>query len=399
MADHYSVLLIETNTQFLSGLEKTLKKLPQVSFFTAANGEQATAVLNASPIDMILINMNDYTANKKKEEGEGACFLEKHKKSHSLEIIGYGDRRLRNKTLAAGAVGYLEKPFDPEDFAATVKQYLAPQEGFNGIGVDGMNLCDLFQVIELNKRSVLIKIHNNHSDTGKVYFDEGITVHATTKEKTGKEAFYEIISWEGGNIKSLQLPAEFPATISCPTSLLLMETMSVLDEREYNCSSLQEPDYHKETAVCAPLTDLQSESINTGTLVPSQSTITKEKLMDLQKIQEKFKSEIQGFVSAVVVEAEQSLLIAGTSVDPSFDTSVPVGFFNEVFRSANNAFHAAEWGVPDNILISGTQSNVVIFNLKNGAYWQGICITKETPVGMALAQFRAMKKDIEAELP
>ncbi len=121
--------------------------------------------------------------------------------------------------------------------------------------------------------------------------------------------------------------------------------------------------------------------------------------MDLQKIQEKFKSEIQGFVSAVVVEAEQSLLIAGTSVDPSFDTSVPVGFFNEVFRSANNAFHAAEWGVPDNILISGTQSNVVIFNLKNGAYWQGICITKETPVGMALAQFRAMKKDIEAELP
>ncbi len=398
MADHYSVLLIETNTQFLSGLEKTLIGSLQLSLFTVANDEQAVALLNNSPIDMVLINMDDYAANKQKKIKKGGVFSKEYDLLQTFIVIGYGNRRLRDQTLAAGAIGYLEKPFDLEDFIATIEQYLSPQ-GFNGVGVDGMSLCDLFQFIELNKRSILIKVHNNYKDTGKVFFNEGMTVHATTKEKTGKEAFYEIISWKGGNIKSLQLPTVFPRTISDPTSLLLMETMHILDEREHDRNHQPQNLHHLEAPARTPLTDLLSESTDTGTLVPQQSTITKEKLMNLQKIQEKIKSDLQGFVSAVVVETKQSLLIAGTSIDPSFDTSVPVGFFNDVFRSATSAFDAADWGEFDNILISGTKTNVVMFSLKNGAYWQGICVTINTPVGMALAEFNTLKSAIEAELP
>ncbi len=360
-----SILLIEDEKDLLSSLEGTVRELA-AQIFTATTAEHAMALLDEHPINLIIIDIDTIH-----EKGIIDFVNALHNRNRRLTIIvisAYGSpRSLREQALAAGAVGYIEKPFDPEDFNALVQQYLAPQ-GFNGVGVHGMNLFDLLQFIEMDNKSILLKVRNNHADEGKLYFDKGMLVHATMKEKAGKEACYEVMAWEEGNITSLQLPTEFPTTVFDPASFLMLEAMRIKDEQENDLTHVFENSAEHPTATkavgCSADTSAKPEkkrvnrisekttadSAFTGTSVPSSFTLSKETIMTLQQIQEQFKSEIQGFISGVVVDTEQSLLLAGTSADPSFDTSVPVGFFNEVVRTTNSALDVTNWGMPEDIL-------------------------------------------------
>ncbi len=400
MTSRQSILLLEDEVDIFSILKGLLDKLGAPRVFTATNSEDAVVLLNDRHIDLIIIDIKTIPE-------KGIQFInELHKRDSQLKIIivaVHGTPSLREQTVAAGA-GYIEKPFNIKEFTTLVQQYLPPQ-GFNGAGVRGIHLFDLFQLIEKNNKSLLLIVTNNHEDVGKLYFDKGAVIHAATKQKIGKEAFYEVMKWEQGNITSLQLPMKFPTTISDPTSVLIMSAMHIKDEIENNpAPSLQGSADHPDT-IKKPAGSLDTpkepvaKTTLTGTSVPSQPTISKEIIMTLQQIQEQFKSEIQGFISSVVADTEQSLLLAGTSTDPSFDASVPVGFFNEVVRAANSALEVTGWGAPEDMLISGKDYNIVIFLLKDGTYWQGISISKATPVGMALARFRAIKKELEAALP
>ncbi len=402
-----SILLIENEEGPLSDFESDLAELTESRFFTAANNEEALYFIgdNASPMDVIVIDMDTVHEN-------GIDLIKKfHNRNKSSNIIAIASENeppsLRTQIFSAGGVGYIEKPLDFEDFASMIQQELSPQ-GFNGVGVHGMNLLDLIQFIEMDNRSILLKVRNKRAEEGRLYFDKGALVHATTQEKVGKEACYEVMAWEGGWISSLQLPTEFPTTIFDSTTFLILEAMRIKDEQENDLTLLSEnstahPPPHTTKEVPADTSvrpeKTAADSAFTGTSVPSPITTSKEIIMALQQIQEQFKSEIQGFISGVVVDTEQSLLLAGTSADSSLDMTVPVGFFNEVVRTTNSALDVTSWGMPEDILISGKDYNIVIFILKDGAYWQGLSISKATPVGMALARFRAVKDKLIAELP
>ncbi len=396
MTIRQSILFIENEPELFSVLKVFLKKLAKPHIFAVTSGKEAMKTLKNHHIDLLIIDTDTMP-------GSGTEFInELHKQYRQLKIImviDHEEQVIQEQALADG-IGYIDKLFDIKEFVALVQQYLRPQKS-NGIDLRRMSLFDFLQLIEMNKTSLLLKITKNHEDVGKIFFDKGAVVHATMGQKIGKEAVYEMMSWKEGIISSAQLPKQFPTTISCSTSSLIMETLEIIGKQENELKCLFQlpknppPNTLKKNAPA----HISFTSTLTGTPVPSLSIKQKEIIMTLQEIQEQFKAEIQGFISAVVVDTQQALLLAGTSADKSFDMTVPAGFFNETFRSAITAFNSASWGVPEDMLLSGKNHNIVVFSLKDSAYWQGICISKATPVGMALARFRAVREELEKALP
>ncbi|HDH99703.1 MAG: hypothetical protein DRP94_01230 [Candidatus Latescibacterota bacterium] len=121
--------------------------------------------------------------------------------------------------------------------------------------------------------------------------------------------------------------------------------------------------------------------------------------MELQETQEYLKNNLSGFIACAVVDTEHGMPLVATSIDPNLDLSVPSGFFTEAFLAAVRAFEMTDWGVLREVLIPGDPNTVVMFSLKDGAYYQNICVSSKTPLGMVRAVFNKIRKDLEKELP
>ena len=67
--------------------------------------------------------------------------------------------------------------------------------GFEG-AVAGLTLPDVIQMNALNRFSGCISVHfGQHA--GLIFFRDGEIIHAEQGEKTGEDAFYEILQWPG----------------------------------------------------------------------------------------------------------------------------------------------------------------------------------------------------------
>jgi hypothetical protein len=119
----------------------------------------------------------------------------------------------------------------------------------------------------------------------------------------------------------------------------------------------------------------------------------------LQELQDQLKRDIDGFFSCAVIDAVQGIPLATAEVDPSFDQTVPCGFFTMVFQSSLKAFEASGWGKPKEVLILGDTYTVLLISLKEGRYYQGISVANKTPLGMIRAVYGKVQAEIEKNCP
>ncbi len=105
--------------------------------------------------------------------------------------------------------------------------HVAEQAGFSGFMVD-INLSDLVQLacLENRERKLLVQTRGVR---GEIYFSSGEVVHAQIRDKTGEEAFYEIMCLNQGTFRFFpETPPEH--TIEVPWNFLLIESLRRKDE-------------------------------------------------------------------------------------------------------------------------------------------------------------------------
>lgn len=112
--------------------------------------------------------------------------------------------------------------------------------GFNGFA-SNVNLGDLVQLACLENKDRKLLVLSGHC-SGEIYFSKGEVVHSQTGNKSGEEAFYEIMAWNSGTFKFLEGTAD-TRTIEIPWNFLLIEALRIKDEKK-----LQEKDKGKETS-------------------------------------------------------------------------------------------------------------------------------------------------------
>ncbi len=101
--------------------------------------------------------------------------------------------------------------------------------GFSGF-VAGLNLADLVQLACLENRDRKLVVLSGHR-SAQLFFSKGEVVHCETGDKTGEDAFYEVMSWEYGSFKFLEGATE-QRTIETPWNFLIIEALRLKDENK-----------------------------------------------------------------------------------------------------------------------------------------------------------------------
>ncbi len=102
-------------------------------------------------------------------------------------------------------------------------------EGFQG-SVAGLGLADVIQLNGNNRFSGCITVQNGGS-VGRIFFREGRIIHSEQGERSGEDAFYDVMAWRSGRFSLEPNVSTTSHTIDMSAQHLLMEAHRVIDER------------------------------------------------------------------------------------------------------------------------------------------------------------------------
>jgi DNA-binding response OmpR family regulator len=149
-----------------------------------------------------------------------------------IMITAYGSPSVRSLAKQKGAVRYLEKPLDLEQLSQVVNQLLE-HKGFS-VALKDMELADVLQFLSFANKAAKVQIFNPLGEEGEVGLDGEEILWIRTGTKEGEEAFYEIMSWQGGSFEVFPLEKGVRMSgakkISVPLSFLLLEEARRRDE-------------------------------------------------------------------------------------------------------------------------------------------------------------------------
>lgn len=119
-------------------------------------------------------------------------------------------------------------------------------KGFEG-ALSGMTLADLIQIKNINRFSGCLTVEHR-GKKGVVFFRDGELVHAELDDKTGREAFFEIVHWPNGEFRADPKIVTTCRTINESLTYLLLEAHRLKDEQA-NFASEEPIQAAQETAV------------------------------------------------------------------------------------------------------------------------------------------------------
>src|SRR4051794_20610057 len=226
------VLVLEPDDQLATAITQALQETtPGVVVDRTRSLEEAQKVVLDIKPDLFVLDL-DAVAERAQE------FLFDLRTSHpdarAIILTAVHLAAARERTAGLGAIHLLEKPFPHTDFVDLVQALLQPEqspdaEKFQGTLSD-LHIADIIQLKCMSGVTAGVELTSPTGEKGRVYFETGHVIHATSPGREGLEAFNEIVAWKGGHIS--EVPADLShRTIHLDWQLLLMEGMRKLDER------------------------------------------------------------------------------------------------------------------------------------------------------------------------
>ncbi len=123
-----SVLIVDDEHHIRLLIEQALEELVDegVDVYTAADGDEAMAVLEAQHPDLVFLDVMLPRRN-----GLEVCRAAREElgltDAHIVLLTAKGQAHDREAGLAAGADRYLTKPFDPDELVAIARDVLGPR--------------------------------------------------------------------------------------------------------------------------------------------------------------------------------------------------------------------------------------------------------------------------------
>ena len=196
---------------------------------TAGNGSQALDILDQEEIALVLSDVMMPGIN-------GIELLDKIKRRFPeigvILMSGYGTAEMRASIKQIDCLRFIEKPFAISALQQLLRKNITKQQqGFTGT-LNNIELTDIIQMCCIGTSSMVIQVTQN-SHKGVIVISDGEIVHAVCDNKTGEEAFYDILLWEGGNFQTLRQPAETAVSIQKGWQFLLIEANRFKDEKAF----------------------------------------------------------------------------------------------------------------------------------------------------------------------
>lgn len=221
------VLVVDDEEDLTWSISKHLAKdKDKYQLIAVNNGRAALEALSQFPVDLVISDI-------RMPEISGLDLLLKIRESypHTKVIImtAYGSSDVQDEANKRGCFKYIEKPFDFQELRQLIQNAIEEKKGFEG-RISDFQLSDLIQMNCLGRLTNALQVQK-HVQKGVIYFEDGNIVHASLDDHEGEEAFYEILSWEGGSF-SVEKGARSPKeSVFKGWQTLLLEGLRRADER------------------------------------------------------------------------------------------------------------------------------------------------------------------------
>jgi len=221
------VLVVDDEEDLTWSIAKHLKKdEDKYQLYTVNNGKDALELLTQVPMDVVVSDI-------RMPEISGLDLLLKIRESYPqtkvIIMTAYGSSEVQEEANARGCFKYLEKPFEIRELREMILAGVEERRGFEG-KISDFQLSDIIQMNCLGRLTNALHVEKG-LQRGSIYFEDGDITHCEVGELEGEEAFYEIISWEGGTFqveRAVKAPRE---TILKGWQSLLIEGLRRADEK------------------------------------------------------------------------------------------------------------------------------------------------------------------------
>lgn len=197
--DKPKILIVDDNKAFLKLMVGKLNKsCHDARFYRADSGEEALQLVENNTIDLLISDFNMPHMN-----GFDLLVAVKRIKPEMKVIImtSYSSPELHKEAFEKGSVGYIEKPFQPEDLVELVTKALTQRPRSFAGEMQGIQVEEIIQlncIARLNN-----KVHLTEGDReGIIYFEDGQIVHAISNGYEGEAAVREILKFIGGSFRT-----------------------------------------------------------------------------------------------------------------------------------------------------------------------------------------------------
>lgn len=314
------VLVVDDEADMLWMLQRNLNKgMENVEILAAESGEEALSILSDKEVNLVITDINMPGMN-----GLDLLVEITNRYPHTGVIImtAYPSNTYESQAMMSGSLRFIEKPFDINDMREIVQDTLNSEEGFQGT-VDGVDLMDIVQFNGLSRATAALKVSTANS-TGMIFFKNGNVVHAMCDSENGENAFFTILSFQGGSLQNIRGVEPPVMSIKKGLESLLLEAANRTDESNArtaaetggrseiedldfeflesgNTAAPQEPDFDESTF---PAKEITSE------IVPDESSTTVEEEFEMTNIQQILAefTNIEGVHTACLVGRDGFLL-------------------------------------------------------------------------------------------
>jgi len=298
------LLLVDDEKFFLEGLKDGLSECEDV-FFTdiCFSVDQAIELYEQKEYDLVVSDIR----MPRRSGLDLFLYLRENKfKGGFMAMTAYGSEEIVEKIRKLGSLDIILKPFDFKWFKGKVLDYFSDSgQGVSGT-IDSIDLTSLLQMINLEKKSLTVKIEIN-KETGYLYFDKGELIHAEFRDLLGDDAAFSLLKMNKGRFSLLKIKKNIPVTIELPFLTFMINAMKDIDE--------ENKDLHL--------------------------NLTKEDNMDVKKLNDAvayLKNQLgDGLVSSDIYSSDDGQSIAGYNSSPKANA-----LFNKVTMDMTEALANAE---------------------------------------------------------
>ncbi len=233
------ILIVDDEEDLTWSISKHLARDRDKYELIAVNSAMAALdVLAQVPVDLVITDI-------RMPEISGLDLLlnvrENYPQTKVVIMTAYGSSEIQEEANKRGCFKYIEKPFEIQELRQLILNVIEERKGFEG-RISDFQLSDLIQLNCLGRQTNAIFFEKG-DQRGVIYFEDGNIIHAQVNELEGEDAFYTILTWEGGTFtlrKGERAPKE---TIFKGWQNLLLEGLRRLDE---NRASEQTQDKEEE---------------------------------------------------------------------------------------------------------------------------------------------------------
>ncbi len=190
-----SILVVDDEPVFARTLADGLRaELPGVEVRVAHHGAEALEVLGNGTIDLVVTDVNmpvmDGTALV-------AAMVSRGIHLPVIMVTAFGNRELELGARRHGVISVIDKPID---FALLVEICASSLRSVSRGAVQGITLPGFLQLLELERRSCTVRIHER-GQRGFIAVRDGVMMSCVVGQRQGMDALCEILSWRAPRIE------------------------------------------------------------------------------------------------------------------------------------------------------------------------------------------------------